>query len=43
MLVQIQIEIDFQCCSNFDNGVEVPEDGVEETDFNVKGHDEFVD
>jgi hypothetical protein len=41
--MQIQIEIDFQCCSNFDDGVEVPEDGAEETNFNVEGHDEFVD
>jgi hypothetical protein len=41
--MQIQIEIDFQCRSNFDDGVEVPEDGTEETNFNVEGHDEFVD
>jgi hypothetical protein len=35
ILTQIQTEEDSQCCSNFDDGVEVLEDGAEEPDFNV--------
>jgi len=34
---------DLQCCSNFDDGVEVLEDGAEETNFNVDDRDECVD
>jgi hypothetical protein len=41
--MQIQIEIDLKCCSNFDDGVEVLEDGDEDTNFSVDDHDECVD
>ena len=41
--MQIQIEIDLQCHSDFNDGVELPEDGAEETNFNFDDHEECVD
>jgi hypothetical protein len=41
--MQIQIQIDLQCCSNFNDGIEVLGEGAEETNFRVDDHDECVD
>jgi hypothetical protein len=41
--MQIQIQIDLQFCSKFDDGFEVPADGAEKTNFSVDDHDECVD